>query len=152
MQTLEGVGRGLLAGTIGTVALTLAEKGEMKLTGRAPSTIPGQVGAKLTGHDPAANPTRVKRLSPVIHWAHGIGLGAVRGGLDRAGLSPLAATLAFYPLVFGGDAALYRALGIAPAPWRWTRAELATDLFGKGVLAFATSAAYVVLKNVAADR
>ena len=147
MQTLEAVGRGLAAGTIGTVALTLAERAEMKLTGRAPSTVPGQVGTKLTGHDPAADPARVKRLNPVVHWAHGIGVGAVRGGLDRAGLSPAAATLAFYPMVFGSDAALYRALGIADAPWRWTRAELATDLFGKGVLAFATSGAYELIKN-----
>lgn len=149
MQTLGAVGRGLVAGAIGTVALTLAEKVEMKLTGRAPSTVPGQVGTKLTGHDPAADPARVARLDPVVHWAHGIGLGAVRGGLDRAGLSPAAATLAFFPMVFGGDAALYRALGIARTPWRWTRAELATDLFGKAVLAFATSGAYTLLKNAA---
>lgn len=147
MQTLEAVSRGLVAGAIGTVALTLAEQAEMKLTGREPSSVPGQVGTKLTGGDPTDDADRVKRLDPVVHWGHGIGMGAVRGGLDRAGLSPLAATLAFYPMVFGGDAALYRALGIARAPWRWTRAELATDLFGKGVLAFATSGAYTLIKN-----
>ncbi len=152
METLEAVGLGLAAGAIGTVALTLAEQLEMKLTGREASDVPGQVGVKLTGGDPDADPARVKRVGPVVHWAHGVGLGALRGGLDRAGLSPVAATLAFYPMVFGGDAALYRALGIAPAPWRWTRRELATDLFGKGVLAFATSAAYIALKTVAADR
>lgn len=145
MQTLEAVGRGLAAGAIGTVALTLAEKAEMKLTGREPSDVPGQVGTKLSGRDPGAHPERVRRLGPAVHWGHGIGVGAVRAGLDRAGLSPLAATVAFYPMVFGTDAALYRALGIAEAPWRWTRAELATDLFGKGVLAFATSGAYVLL-------
>ena len=148
MQTLEAVGRGLVAGAIGTVALTLVERAEMKLTGRAPSSVPGQVGTKLTGRDPAGDPDRVERLGPVVHWAHGIGLGAVRGGLDRAGLSPAAATLAFYPIVFGGDASLYRALGIADEPWRWPRAEL-TDLFGKGVLVFATSAAYILLGRIA---
>lgn len=147
MQTRRAVGVGVVAGAVGTVALTVAERLEMRVSGRAPSTVPGQVGASLTGHDPAADPALVERLNPAVHWAHGIGLGAVRGGLDRAGLSPLAATLAFYPMVFGGDAALYRALGIARAPWHWTRGELATDLFGKGVLAFATSAAYVLIKD-----
>lgn len=145
MEIPEAVGLGLASGAIGTVALTLAEKAEMKLTGREPSTVPGQVGAKLGGRDPEANPGLVKRLDPIVHWGHGIGLGAVRGLLDVAGLGPVAATLAFYPLVWGGDAALYRALGIAPAPWRWTRGELATDLFGKGVLAFVTSGAYILL-------
>jgi hypothetical protein len=38
---------------------------------------------------------------------------------------------------------LYRALGIAPSPWRWSRQERATDLFGKSVLAGVTSAAYI---------
>lgn len=145
MEILEAIGLGLAAGAIGTVALTIAETIELKLTGREGSTVPGQVGTKLSGRDPETAPARVKQLNPIVHWAHGIGLGAVRGLLDVAGLGPLAATLAFYPIVFGGDAALYKVLGIAPAPWRWSRAELATDLFGKGVLAFATSGAYILL-------
>ncbi len=145
MEILEAVGLGLAAGAIGTVVLTLAENIEMKATGREPSTVPGQVGAKLAGRDPDADAALVERLNPIVHWGHGVGLGAVRGLLDVAGLGPLAATLAFYPIVFGGDATLYRVLGIAPAPWRWSRAELATDLFGKGVLAFATSGAYILL-------
>ena len=147
MDTLKAAGLGLAAGAIGTVALTLAERVEMALTGREPSTVPGQVGAKIGRREPGANPALVERLNPVVHWGHGIGLGAARGLLDAAGLGPLAATLVFYPLVFGGDAALYKALGIAPAPWHWTRTELATDLYGKGVLAFATSGAYILLDN-----
>lgn len=149
MEILEAVGLGMAAGAIGTVALTCAERAEMKLTGRQPSTVPGQIGAKLVGRDPQANTALVERLDPIVHWGHGIGLGAVRGLLGVAGLGPVAGTLVFYPVVWGGDAALYRALGIAPAPWRWTRAELATDLFGKAVLAFATSGAYVLLARAA---
>ena len=145
MEILEAVGLGLAAGVIGTGALTLAEKAEMRLTGREASSVPGQVGAKLMGRDPGANPSVVKRLDPIVHWGHGIALGAVRGLLDVAGLGPVAATLVFFPIVWGGDAALYRALGIAPPPWRWTGGELGTDLFGKGVLALATSGAYIVL-------
>ena len=145
MAIIRAVGLGLAAGAVGTVALTIAEKAEMAVTGRKPSTVPGQVGAKLSGRDPDTNPDVVERLDPVVHWAHGIGLGAVRGLLDVAGMSRSAATLVFFPIVWTGDAALYGTLGIAPPPWRWTRQELATDLFGKGVLAFATSGAYVVL-------
>ncbi len=145
MAVLEAVGLGLLAGAIGTVALTLAERAEMALTGRAPSMVPGQVGAKLSGRDPQADQMLVKRLNPIVHWAHGVALGAVRGLLDLAGLGAVTATLVFYGVVWGGDAGLYRALGIAPAPWHWRRSELVTDLFGKGVLAVATSLAYIFL-------
>ena len=145
MARARAVGVGLAAGVIGTAVLTLAEKTEMAMSGRAPSDVPGQVGAKFAGRDPAREPDLVSRLNPIVHWAHGIGLGAVRGALDAGGLGRLRATGVFVTIVWAGDAGLYRALRIAPAPWRWSRSELAADLFGKGVLALATSGAYIVL-------
>ncbi len=147
MAIIEAVGLGLAAGAIGTIALTAAEKAEMRLTGRQASMVPGQVAVKLTGRDPDRNPETVKRLSPIMHWTHGIALGAVRGLLDVAGLSAVAATVVFVPLVWGGDALLYRALGLTPAPWNWERRALLTDLYGKAVLALATSGAYILLDS-----
>lgn len=147
MAIVEAVGLGLAAGAIGTIALTAAEKAEMRLTGRQASMVPGQVAMKLIGRDPDRNPEGVKRLSPIMHWTHGIALGAVRGLLDVAGLSAVAATVVFVPLVWGGDALLYRALGVSPAPWKWERRALLTDLYGKAVLALATSGAYILLDS-----
>ena len=147
MSVAGVVGRGFAAGVVGTVALTIAEKAEMKLTGREPSTIPGQVGARLSGHDPQADADLVERLNPVVHWAHGISMGVVRASLDAAGMSRRSASVAFFPMLWGSDAALYATLGIAPPPWRWSRGDLATDLYGKGVLAFATSGAYVAISK-----
>jgi hypothetical protein len=141
----EAVTRGLAAGAIGTIALTVAENVEMRLTGRPASTMPGQVAAKLSGRDPDEEPHVVQRLNAGMHWVHGIAMGAARGLMDVAGLRPLAASAVFFGVVWGGDAALYRALGLAPEPWRWQRRELLTDLYGKGVLAFATSGAYIAL-------
>ena len=138
---------GFGAGFAGTVALTLAERAEMRVTGRAASTIPGQVAAKLSGGDPSPTGATVARLNPLMHWAHGIALGPVRGLLSRAGLSPLAASVAFVPMVWGGDAAVYRGLGLAAWPWQWKRSELATDIFGKTVLASATSLSYIALER-----
>ncbi len=99
MALLEAVGLGLLSGAIGTIALTVAERAEMALTGRSASMVPGQVGAKLSGRDPEGEPELVERLNPIVHWAHGIVMGAIRGLLDLAGLGALAATLVFYALV-----------------------------------------------------
>jgi hypothetical protein len=147
LSIAELVGRGLAAGAVGTVALTLAEKAEMALTGREPSTVPGQVGARLSGHDPHADAGLVERLNPIVHWGHGTAMGVVRGLLDAAGISRTPATLAFFPIVWAGDAALYFALGIAPPPWQWSRQELMTDLFGKGVFAFSTSGAFIALER-----
>ena len=122
--------RGMVAGAVGTVAMTLSERVEMSLTGRAPSTVPGQVGAHLLpGADPA-NPSDVARLGGPVHWGHGVAMGALRGVLDVAGLQGPAASAAHVALVWGGDAALYRSLGIADVPWRWSRNELGADLPG----------------------
>lgn len=132
---------------VGTTALTIAEKAEMKLTGRRSSTVPGQVGARLSGHDPDTDTELVGRLNPIVHWGHGIGMGAVRASMDAAGMSPRSASAAFFPLVWGGDAALYATLGVASPPWRWSPRDLGTDLFGKGVLAFTTSAAYIAIRR-----
>lgn len=145
MAVRGAVARGVAAGAIGTVALTIAEKAEMRLTGRPASTMPGQVAAKLSGRDPNREPDLVQRLNAITHWTHGVAMGATRGLIDAAGLRPATASAVFYGVVWGGDAMLYRALGLAPEPWNWERRELLTDLYGKGVLAFATSGAYIAL-------
>ena len=133
---------GMVAGAVGTVAMTLSERLEMSLSGRAPSTVPGQVGAHLLpGADPAASKD-VARLNGPVHWGHGIAMGALRGVLDAAGLHGPAATAAHFALVWGGDATLYRALGVADVPWRWSGAELGADLLHKGVYAAVTGAVY----------
>ncbi len=143
----QAAARGMVAGAVGTVAMTISERVEMALSGRAPSTVPGQVGAHLIpGADPAA-PSDVARLNGPVHWGHGIAMGLLRGLLDVAGLHGPSATAAHFALVWSGDAALYRALGIAEPPWRWGGDELAADLLHKGIYAAVTGAVYDGLRS-----
>jgi hypothetical protein len=46
------LGRGLLAGLAGTIAITAAQHIEMQLTGRAPSNTPEKAGAAVLGVEP----------------------------------------------------------------------------------------------------
>ena len=134
--------RGMLAGALGAVAMTVSQRLEMAVTGRAGSRVPGKVGANLVpGKDPRSS-SDVAQLNSAVHWTHGIAMGGVRGALDLAGVRGPRATLAHLALVWGGDAALYRTLGIAEPPWRWGADELATDLLHKGVYAGVTGAVY----------
>jgi len=41
------LGRGALAGLVGTAAMTVGQGIEMRLSGRPPSMVPGQVASKL---------------------------------------------------------------------------------------------------------
>ena len=56
-----------------------------------------------------------------------------------------AASVAHFAALWGGDASLYAALGIAPAPWEWKQGELAADVLHKGVYAAVTGAVYDAL-------
>ena len=135
-RATAAIGSGVVAGLVGTAAMTLSQAIEMRLRGWKPSDVPGQVGSRLLRID------NTEALSWAVHWAHGLFGGAVRGGLGLAGATGARAAVAHGATLWGTDAALYWALGIAPAPWRWSRAELATDLLHKGLYAAVTSASY----------
>lgn len=139
---------GLVAGLVGTAVFTLVEMLEIRLTGRPPSTIPGDVGVRLMGRDVESNRELSERLNPYVHWGHGTMLGAVRGLLDVAGLGFWSGTIVFYLLLEAGDMLLYRALGIQPWPWNWSRESLVRDLALKAVLALAISAVYAAIKAI----
>jgi hypothetical protein len=138
------VGRGIVAGVAGTAALTLSEKIEQSFTKRQTSMVPAEVGAKVTGVEPESEADAAK-LNWAVHWSHGVTMGAVRGLLGATSLSATTASVLHLPLVWGGDAALYATLGVAPAPWKWGGQELATDLWHKGVLSVVTSLTFIAL-------
>jgi len=142
ISVLGAITRGMVAGAVGTTAMTISERLEMSISGREGSQVPGQVGANLLpGRDPHSQ-SDLEDLSTPVHWAHGISVGALRGLLDVAGIRGPAASAAHFALLWVGDAALYRALGIADVPWRWGATALGTDLFHKGVYAAVAGASY----------
>lgn len=142
VHLLSVMARGMVAGAVGTMAMTVSELLEMSLSGREGSRVPGQVGAHLLPNRDPQSSSDVATLNNPVHWVHGISMGAVRGLLDVAGLRGPAASAAHFALLWGGDATLYRALGIADVPWRWAAADLGTDLLHKGVYAAVTGLTY----------
>ena len=144
MEIIEVILKGLLAGLAGTIALTISEALEMKVTKRPPSDVPAQVGSKVTGIQPKSEQGR-KRLSGWVHWIHGISLGMVYGLLSLLGLNTLANIVLFFALVWGGDVLLYKALGIAAFPWHWKANEIVPDLLNKGVYAIVTGITFALI-------
>lgn len=140
---------GPVAGLVGTAVMTLSQRVEMRASKRSPSTVPGQVGARLLGRD---DPADVERLSPIAHWTHGATMGAARGLLGSIGLRGPAGTAAFFAVLWSGDALLYKSLGIADWPWRWTARDLATDVGHKAIYAAITGLVYDKLSGEAGDQ
>jgi len=133
--------KGAVSGLMGTAMMTAAQAAEMRISGRPPSMVPGQVASKLLGLEPADD-AALARISIRMHWVHGMTQGLLRAAIGRAGLRGPAAAGTHFALMWTGDAMLYRGLGIAPWPWKWSLAELAPDVIHKGVFVAATSAAY----------
>lgn len=122
-------------------AMTAAQTIEMRISGRPPSMVPGHVASKLLGLHPKDDEA-LARISMRMHWAHGMTHGLVRAAIGRSGLRGPAAAAAHFALMWPGDAILYKVLGIAPWPWKWSLEELAPDVLHKGLFVVATSAAY----------
>lgn len=135
------VGRGMLAGAIGTVAMTASSTLDAKLRDRPASSAPADAAGKVLGVQPR-DVEGEARFSNVVHWSYGTSWGAARGAIAATGLSGLAATAAHFGAVWGSSLVMLPSLGVAPPVWKQPIAETALDAFHHLVYAGATSIAW----------
>jgi hypothetical protein len=140
------IGRGLVAGAIGTAAMTVSSTIEQKRRGRGASTAPADAATKVLGIEGFCDDGAKSRFSNVVHWSYGTGWGAVRGLLDAAGLRPPAATLAHGVALWGSEQVMLPTLGVAAPPWEWGAVEVGIDALHHTVYTIATSVAYEALR------
>jgi hypothetical protein len=138
------VGKGLVAGAIGTAAMTVSSTIEMKRRGRKPSDAPARAVGKVLGVEPVGEAER-QRFSTIVHWAYGTLWGAARGLLGAAGVSGGAAAGAHFAAVWGSELAALPALGVTPPATQWGPTEVAIDAWHHLVYAAATNLAYGAL-------
>lgn len=135
------VGKGLLAGLLGTVAMTISSTTEMKLKGREASSVPVDAAAKVLGIGSFSTPEAEERFGSLVHWGYGAGWGAVRGALGTV-LAPPLADLAHFAALYGSEHLMLPALDAAPPATEWGAAEIATDALHHAVYSAATGVAY----------
>jgi hypothetical protein len=140
---LTGWERGLAAGFAGTVALTVSQRIEMRLTGRPPSDLPARVAEGVFGI--SLRGRRRKLAAFAAHWCNNTSSGLARALLDRVGLRGAPAAGATFVLYLGGSALLFGRLGLAPPPWRRPPRQLGVDVVHAGVYSVVTSTAYELM-------
>ncbi len=146
MSVVEAIPFGLLSGAIGTAVMTVAQLIEMNVTQRAPSGVPGEVGARLAGRK-LDDLEHAGGFNQMMHWGHGTLMGAVRGLLAIPIGAWALATAVFFGLLWVGDVIIYRVLHVSDWPWRWEADGLARDVGFKLLYVVATSAAFAVLTS-----
>lgn len=147
MKTRElsaAVGHGLLAGAIGTAAMTVSSTIEMKLRNREASPTPAKAAAKVLGVEPKGEQEQ-HRFANFVHWSYGTMWGVPRALLGLTPLSTLAATAVHFGMVWGNALLMLPTLKVAPPPTQWGTKELGIDGFHHAVYATASALTYRAL-------
>jgi hypothetical protein len=141
-KAASAIGDGLVAGFLGTAAMTASSTIEARLRHRAASTAPARATAKALGIRAFDSDLAQARFNDLSHWGYGTGWGVVRGLLGATGMPPAKATAAHGAAVWGSAAVTLPALEVAPPFVFWGREEVAIDVFHHTVYAVATGLAY----------
>jgi hypothetical protein len=141
----SNVGKGLVAGFVGTAAMTLSSSLEARLRHRAASSAPARATTKVLGIKEFEDDVAAARFNDLSHWGYGTMWGVVRGFLGTTPLSPRAATAAHGAAIWGSAQVTLPALEVAPPFIFWGKKEVAIDLWHHAVYATATGIAYKLI-------
>ncbi len=138
---LAVVGRGAVAGVLGTGVMTAFQKlVEMPLTGRPDSYVPAEIAERVLGIKPSTPQAR-KRLNYAAHMGFGAMWGAAYGVAALRGLRGQRAAHAVFAAVYPTDVAMTAALGVSD-PRRWSAQDWVIDSVEKYIEAQATSSIF----------
>lgn len=145
----SSIGKGLVAGFVGTAVMTVSSTLEARIRHRAASSAPARATAKVLGIKEFEDDIAAARFNDLSHWGYGTGWGVVRGLLSATGMSPKAATAAHGAAIWGSAAVTLPALEVAPPFIFWGKKEVAIDVFHHAVYATATGLAYKLIDRQA---
>jgi hypothetical protein len=144
------IGRGLLAGLAGTVAMTISSTIEMKLRRRPASDAPAKAAGKVLGVQ-ARNERGNRRFGNAVHFGYGTSWGLARAAIGASLRAahvrrlPIVAPVMHFAIVWGTAAVMLPALGVAPPVRKWGATEIVIDVFHHAVYVAAADAAYRAL-------
>jgi hypothetical protein len=164
------VGRGLIAGFAGTVAITISQMIEMKITNRSMSEAPSKVGGKALGVEPRGKaalekektvsendevPDEIKReveankekFTQLMHFGYGTSWGVFRGGLDLAGLYGPFADFLHFGAIWGTAQVMLPANDAAEPITKWSPKQIVIDIIHHAVYACATGLTYDAMRK-----
>jgi hypothetical protein len=141
----SSIGKGLLAGFVGTAAMTVSSTLEARIRHRAASSAPARATAKVLGIKEFEDDIAAARFNDLSHWGYGTGWGVVRGLLAATGMSPKAATAAHGAAIWGSAQVTLPALEVVPPVVFWQKREIAIDVFHHAVYTVATGIAYKLI-------
>lgn len=129
----SAIGKGLIAGLAGTIAITISQMIEMRITKRKASNSPAKAVKKALHIE--ATPGNNEDFSNEVHWVYGTSWGVMRGLLSLAGIRGFAATSLHLASIWGTAATIQPKLDIAPPLSEWEPKDIAIDILHHTVYA-----------------
>lgn len=134
------IGVGLMAGLAGTLAMTISQMAEMKLTGRKSSDTPAKAVREALDIKPVTE-SKSEEISNEVHFTYGTSLGLIRGIIGLTGLKGLIANSVDFLIIWGGKLCMLPALRVAPPITQEKPKAIASDIFHHAV--YVATAGYV---------
>lgn len=164
------LGKGLIAGFAGTVAITVSQMIEMQITNRSMSNAPAVVGGKTLGVEPRGKaqvekekaqsedneaPEEVQqkaeaneqKFTQIMHFGYGTGWGVARGVLDLAGVRGPLADLFLFSGIWGTAQVMLPANDLAKPITERAPKSIAIDVLHHAVYACAVGLTYDAMRN-----
>lgn len=143
----EALGKGLLAGLVGTVAITASQMIEMKFTGRGQSSVPADAASKVLGVQ-SVNEEEKTKFATLVHWAYGTSWGTFRGLLSEAGIKGWPATASHFIAIYGTAMIIQPTLEVAPPLREWDSKTLISGGIHHAVYSLTAGMVYDALDKI----
>jgi hypothetical protein len=121
------IGVGLIAGLAGTIAMTLCQMVEMKVTGRKPSITPANAVREVLDVEPVT-PGKAEEVSNEVHVAYGTSLGMIRGLIGLGRLKGMLANCLHLITIWGGKIFMLPSLRVAAPVTHQKAKAITTDI------------------------
>jgi hypothetical protein len=141
----NAIGSGVLAGVVGTAAMTVSSTIEAKLRRRPFSTAPAKAATRALGIEQFDDGAAYARFSNLVHWGYGTGWGVARGLMRSLGVPPRLATPAHFAALWGSALYSLPKYEVAPPVVEWAAEDVAIDIFHHLVYVAATGLAFELL-------
>lgn len=158
------LGKGLAAGLAGTIAITISQMIEMKLSNRGMSDAPMKVGGDVLGVEPKGQAELEKKkvdhssngtydvekavefnkgkFSQIMHFGYGTGWGEARGIMDLLGIRGLVASLLHFGAIWSTALVMLPVKNAAKPITKWPPRQIVLDVVHHAIYALAAGAVY----------
>jgi hypothetical protein len=141
------IGKGLLAGLVGTAAITLSQMIEMRITKRKVSEAPTKVVAQVADVKPVTDEAKEK-VTQKIHWTYGTSWGIARGLLGLTSLPAWAAIAAHFSALWATSLVMLPAFDAGPKITEEEPKTVAIDVMHHAVYAIAAGLTYDAIDKI----